>query len=88
MQKLAEICVRRPVFATVIILALVGITCSIGTSRLQLVAAATAGMVAVAAFAWPLRLNIVIAIGAAVAICLMLERLRPRAALAEDGSRP
>ncbi|NUZ04787.1 AzlC family ABC transporter permease [Piscinibacter koreensis] len=71
------------------ILALVGITCSIGTSRMQALAALTAGVVAVATFAWPLRLNIVVAIGAAVAICLMLERMRPHAgALAEDGGRP
>jgi predicted branched-subunit amino acid permease len=58
------------------ILALVGVTCSIGATRLQALAALTAGVVAVATFAWPLRLNIVIAIGAAVAICLMLERMR------------
>lgn len=58
------------------ILCLVGITCSLATSRLRLVAAAVGGAVAVAAYALPLKLNIVLAIGAAVLACLSLERMK------------
>lgn len=56
------------------ILALLGIGCSLATSRLRLVSAGVAGTAAVAAFALPFKLNIVVAIAAAVALCLMLER--------------
>ena len=57
------------------ILALVGMTCSLATSRLRWVAAAVAAMTGVAAFALPLRLNILLAIAAAVGLCLLLEGL-------------
>jgi predicted branched-subunit amino acid permease len=57
------------------ILCLVGILCSLGTSRLRVVAAAVAGLAAVAAYALPLKLNIVLAIGVAVLLCVWLERL-------------
>ena len=56
------------------ILALVGMACSLASTRLRWVSAGVAGVVAVAAFALPLKLNILIAIGAAVAVCLWLER--------------
>jgi predicted branched-subunit amino acid permease len=56
------------------ILCLVGITCSLANSRLRLAAAVVGGAVAVAAYALPLKLNIVVAIGAAVLACLSLER--------------
>lgn len=56
------------------ILALLGIGCSLATSRLRLVSAGVAGTAAVAAFALPFKLNIVVAIAAAVALCLLLER--------------
>jgi predicted branched-subunit amino acid permease len=56
------------------ILALVGMTCSLATSPLRWVAAGVAGTAGVAAFALPMRLNIVVAIAAAVAICLLLEK--------------
>ena len=59
------------------ILALVGICCSLATSRLRMVSAAIAGGAAVAAFALPLKLNILVAIGAAVLMCVSLEKLRP-----------
>lgn len=59
------------------ILALLGILCSLMTTRLRAVSAGVAGAAAVAAFAMPLKLNIVVAIAAAVAICLLLERPQP-----------
>ena len=59
------------------ILCLVGILCSLASTRLRLVAAAVAGVVAVLVYAMPLKLNIIVAIAAAVLACLMLEKLRP-----------
>ena len=56
------------------ILALVGVMCSLASTRMRVVSAGVAGAAAVAAFALPLKLNILVAIAAAVAICLMLER--------------
>ena len=56
------------------ILALLGILCSLVTTRLCAVSAGVAGAAAVAAFALPLKLNILVAIAAAVAACLMLEK--------------
>lgn len=56
------------------ILALLGITCSMASSRLRVVAAGVAGTAAVAAFALPFKLNILAAIAAAVAACLMLQK--------------
>ena len=56
------------------ILALVGVMCSLASTRLRVVSVGVAGAAAVAAFALPLKLNILVAIAAAVAICLMLER--------------
>lgn len=58
------------------ILALLGIACSLVTTRLRVVSAGVAGAAAVAAFALPLKLNILVAIAAAVAVCLLLEKLR------------
>ncbi len=59
------------------ILALLGVLCSLASSRLRVVSAGVAGAAAVAAWALPLKLNILVAIAAAVAICLTIERLRP-----------
>jgi predicted branched-subunit amino acid permease len=56
------------------ILALVGIACSLATSQLRIVSALIAGAAGVVAFALPLRLNILVAIGVAVVVCLSLER--------------
>ena len=58
------------------ILALLGILCSLASSRLRWVSAGVAGAAAVAAFALPFKLNILVAIAAAVALCLMLEATR------------
>lgn len=65
------------------ILALIGVGCSLGTNTLRRVSAGVAAMAAVAAFALPFKLNIVVAIAAAVALCLVLERVTP--ALREGG---
>jgi predicted branched-subunit amino acid permease len=56
------------------ILALVGMTCSLATNRLRWVACGVAGCAGVAAFALPMKLNILVAIAAAVALCLLLEK--------------
>ena len=58
------------------ILCLLAIQCSLASSRLRVLAAVVAGGVAVAAYNLPLKLNIVVAIGVAVAASLGLERLR------------
>ncbi len=60
------------------ILALLGVGCSLATSRLRIVSAGVAGAAAVAAWGLPLKLNIVVAIAAAVALCLVLEAHGPR----------
>jgi predicted branched-subunit amino acid permease len=56
------------------ILALLGMACSLASTRLRMVSAGVSGAAAVAAFALPLKLNIVVAIAAAVALCLLLEK--------------
>lgn len=68
------------------ILALLGITLSLASSRLRLISAGVAGAAAVAAFALPLKLNILVGIAAAVAVCLMLEKPgKPGASLPKTG---
>ena len=69
------------------ILALVGVGCSLATSPLRRVSAGIAAMAAVAAFALPYKLNIVTAIAAAVALCLVLEQLKAPPA-AQPGAQP
>jgi predicted branched-subunit amino acid permease len=54
-------------------LALLGIACSLLTDRATAVTGAVAGCAAVAAYALPLKLNIVVAIAAAVAIGLLID---------------
>ena len=56
------------------ILALLGILCSLVSTPLRAVSAGISGAAAMAAFALPFKLNILVAIAAAVAVCLMLER--------------
>jgi predicted branched-subunit amino acid permease len=68
------------------ILALLGITCSLASSRLRMVSAGIAGAAAVAAFALPLKLNILVAICVAVVVCLSLEKLRPAPAHKRSGA--
>lgn len=62
------------------ILALLGVLCSLATSRLRMVSAGVAGMAAVVAWALPLKLNILVAIACAVALCLIIEHVKPPAA--------
>ena len=56
------------------ILALVGMLCSLASSRLRWISAAVAAVVGVLAYALPLKLNILLAIASAVALCLVLEK--------------
>lgn len=56
------------------ILALLGMLCSLASTRLRWISAAVAGSAAVVAFALPLKLNILTAIAASVLVCLLLER--------------
>ena len=60
------------------ILCLLGIQCSLASSRLRTVAAAVAGVAAVAAYALPFKLNIVLAIAVAVIVALTAETFKPR----------
>lgn len=53
------------------ILALLGVTCSMASTPLRRLSALVAGSAAVAAFALPLKLNILVAIAAAVVACLI-----------------
>ena len=62
------------------VLCLVGIVCSLANTRLRLVAALVAGAAAVATYALPLKLNVVVAITVAVLACLWLEGRMPAAA--------
>ena len=59
------------------ILALLGLLSSLASSPLRTVSAAVAGAAAVAAWALPLKLNIVVAIASAVTICLAIEKAVP-----------
>jgi predicted branched-subunit amino acid permease len=67
------------------ILALLGLTCAIVSTRLQAIGAVVAAAAAIAFFAMPLRLNIVVAIGCSVVICLLMEGLVARAQAKKGG---
>jgi predicted branched-subunit amino acid permease len=56
------------------VLALSGVLWSLADTRLRLISAATAGLAAVLAAGLPLKLNILVGIAAAVALCLLLEK--------------
>jgi predicted branched-subunit amino acid permease len=58
------------------ILALLGMMCSLASTRLRWVSAIVAGSAAVAAYALPLKLNILTAIAASVLVCLLLEKMQ------------
>jgi predicted branched-subunit amino acid permease len=60
------------------VLCLVGILCAMADRPLRLLAAGLAGAVAVAVYALPLKLNIVVAIIAAVVVCYLLEKALAR----------
>jgi len=55
------------------VLALTGILCSLATSQLRLVSAGIGAVVAIMAYALPLKLNILLAIVLAVLLCMLLE---------------
>ena len=55
------------------VLALTGILCSLATSRMRVLSAMMAAVVAIMAYALPLKLNILVAIAAAVVLCSVLE---------------
>ena len=59
-------------------LALLGITYSLIQGRVSWIAAGVAACAAVATFALPLKLNLLVAIAAAVAIGLVMERREAR----------
>ncbi|MEO7242751.1 MAG: AzlC family ABC transporter permease [Variovorax sp.] len=56
------------------VLSLVGILCSMATTRLRMLAIGIAGATAVAAWTLPFKLNIVAAIGVAMLLCFGLEQ--------------
>lgn len=56
------------------VLSLLAIVCSMATTRLRILAALIASATAVAAYALPLKLNIVAGIGVAVLACFWLEK--------------
>ncbi|XAH23219.1 AzlC family ABC transporter permease [Xylophilus sp. GW821-FHT01B05] len=60
------------------VLALLGVLLSMLSDRIAWISAGVAGTAAVAAFALPLRLNILVGIAAAVAVGLVLEAAFPR----------
>ncbi len=59
------------------VLCLIGILCSLATTPLRLIAAGLAAAAAVAAYSWPLKLNIVAAILIAVLAGFALESRKP-----------
>ena len=59
------------------ILCLIGIMCSLASTRLRILSAAVAATAAVVAYTLPFKLNIVVAIAVAVLMCLGAEKLRP-----------
>lgn len=64
------------------ILALVGMSCSLASTPMRWISGGVAAAAGVAAFALPLKLNILVAIAAGVAFSLMLERSHWAATLA------
>jgi predicted branched-subunit amino acid permease len=66
------------------VLSLVGILCSMATTRLRALAVLIAGATAVAAAALPFKLNIVAGIGVAVLLCFWLEKQLGLAPEAQD----
>ena len=62
------------------VLCLVGVLCSLVTTRLRVLAAGVAGAAAVVAYALPLKPNVVAAIAVAVLVAFWLEGRTPPAA--------
>ena len=67
-------------------LCLIGVMCSLASTRLRLLSAGTAAVVALLAYHVPLRMNIVLAIAAAVGVSMVMEsRLRALPPIRKDG---
>ena len=64
------------------LLALIGVTASLVSTRLRALSAVVAASAAIVAVALPLKLNIVVAIAAAVVVCALVEKATPRRAAA------
>ena len=62
-------------------LALTGILCSLATSRMRIFSAAIGAVVAIMAYALPLKLNILLAIAVSVLLCMVLESSMPQASV-------
>ena len=60
------------------VLALVGVGMSLASTRLRVLAAGVDGAAAVAAWALPLKLNIIVAVACAVLMALLIEQVGPR----------
>lgn len=65
------------------VLCLVGVLCALANTTLRRLAVLIAGAASVAAYALPLKLNIVVAIASAVVLCSVLERRSPALAAGE-----
>ena len=63
------------------VLALTGILCSLATSRMRIFSAAIGAVVAIMAYALPLKLNILLAIAVSVLLCMVLESSMPQASV-------
>jgi predicted branched-subunit amino acid permease len=70
------------------ILCLLGLMCSLATTRMRILAASVAGVAAIVAYALPLKLNIVVAIAVAVMLCLTLEKRLPPPMQKSAGATP
>lgn len=65
------------------VLCLIGVMCSLANTPLRRLSAVLAGVAAVTAYALPLKLNIVVAIAAAVLVSFWLEKKMPQARSAQ-----
>jgi predicted branched-subunit amino acid permease len=63
------------------ILCLIGILCSLASTRLRIVSAVVAAVVAIATYQLPFKLNIVVAIAMAVLACMSIEKMRRKVAV-------
>ena len=63
------------------VLALTGILCSLATSRMRVLSAGMGAVVAIMAYALPLKLNILLAIAVSVLLCMVLESYMPQASV-------
>lgn len=70
------------------ILALLGLLCSLASTRLRWLSAVVAGLAAVVAYALPLKLNILASIVVAVALCLLAEKLLLKSLPVTDAKAP